>query len=466
MQLALDDNAKILALKVSTVANLGAYLSNFSPFVATAAGVPMLVGCYDIPTAYVRVQGVFTNTSPVDAYRGAGRPEAIYAIERVLDVAAKEVGLTPLEIRSRNFITPELMPYTTPLGSTYDSGDFQRNMDDAARLADWENIESRRAIAKTKGKLRGIGVGSYIERCAGGAPESTRLQVSSEGHITLFIGTQSNGQGHETAFRQIISERLGVSFDDITMIQGDSDLVATGGGTMGSRSVPVGGAAISGCAMKVLEAARLSAADLLEAAEADIEFDGGDFRIVGTDRRCSFQQVAQFRANDDGSPSFDETDEFVPVEATYPNGTHICELDIDIDTGEVDIVNYTVVDDFGKLINPLMLAGQVHGGIAQGLGQALLENCVYESDSGQLLSATFQDYTMPRADDIPDIGFTTNEVPCLTNPLGIKGAGEAGAIGAPPAIINALVDALSGYGVTHLDMPATPQVLWRLMHNA
>ena len=463
IQLALDENARILGLKARTVANLGAYLSNFSPFVTTAAGVPMLVGCYDIATAHVEVKGVFTNTAPVDAYRGAGRPEAIYAIERVLDVAAAETGLTPLEIRARNFIRPESMPYQTVLGSTYDSGDFEKNLRDAARLADWDGFPQRRKDAAQRGKLRGIGVASYIERCAGGSAEQARIRVDKDGKVTLFIGTQSNGQGHETAFRQIISEHLGFSFDDIIMVQGDSDLIESGGGTMGSRSVPVGGAAVAACADKILETARKSAADLLETATVDLEFERGHFRVVGTDRSCSFREVAAHAAPDDGSPSFNEQEGFAPLEATYPNGTHVCELEIDTDTGEVEIVEYTVVDDFGKVINPLLLAGQVHGGIAQGIGQALLERCVYETESGQLLSATYQDYTMPRADDLTHIDLTLNEVPCVTNPLGIKGAGEAGAIGAPPAVINALVNAFEDYGVHHIDMPATPQTLWRLM---
>jgi carbon-monoxide dehydrogenase large subunit len=292
------------------------------------------------------------------------------------------------------------------------------------------------------------------------------MQVDENGKVTLFIGTQSNGQGHETAFRQIISEHLGVEFSDVVMIQGDSDLVESGGGTMGSRSVPVGGAAVAACSAKILEAARESAADLLEAAAVDLEFTDGEFRVVGTDRSCRFKEVAAHAAAGDGSPSFSEQEGFAPQEATYPNGTHVCELEIDKDTGEVEIVEYTVVDDFGKVINPLLLAGQVHGGIAQGVGQALLERCVYESESGQLLSATYQDYTMPRADDLTHIEFVLNEVPCITNPLGIKGAGEAGAIGAPPAVINALVNALSDYGVRHVDMPATPHALWQLINNS
>ena len=465
LKVALDSDAKILGLQVNTVANLGAYLSNFAPFVATSAGVPMLVGCYAVPTAYVEVQGVFTNTSPVDAYRGAGRPEAIYAIERLLDVAAFDLGISPDEIRKRNFIREEQMPFSTPLGSNYDSGNFQQNLEDALKLSNWDDFESRRKAAKSRGKLLGIGLASYIERCAGGSPEQARLEVANNGHITLYIGTLSNGQGHETAFRQILCERLGVAFEEVSIVQGDSDLIETGGGTMGSRSVPVGGAAISSVSEKIIEKAKLIAAELLETAISDVEFDKGVFRIIGTDRVQTFHEVAKAAATDD-DVAFDEKESFAPEEATYPNGTHVCELEIDKATGKIEIVDYTVVDDFGNVINPLLLEGQVHGGIGQGLGQALLESCQYESDSGQLLSASFMDYTMPRADDFPPIRFDLNKVPCKTNPLGIKGAGEAGAIGAPPAIINAIVNALKDHGVRHVDMPVTPNRLWNIMQSA
>ncbi len=465
LKVALDSDAKILGLQVNTVANLGAYLSNFAPFVATSAGVPMLVGCYAVPTAYVEVQGVFTNTSPVDAYRGAGRPEAIYAIERLLDVAAFDLGISPDEIRKRNFIREEQMPFSTPLGSNYDSGNFQQNLEDALKLSNWDDFESRRKAAKSRGKLLGIGLASYIERCAGGSPEQARLEVANDGHVNLYIGTLSNGQGHETAFRQILCERLGVAFEEVSIVQGDSDLIETGGGTMGSRSVPVGGAAISSVSEKIIEKAKLIAAELLETAISDVEFDNGVFRIIGTDRVQTFHEVAKAAATDD-DVAFDEKESFAPEEATYPNGTHVCELEIDKATGKIEIVDYTVVDDFGNVINPLLLEGQVHGGIGQGLGQALLESCQYESDSGQLLSASFMDYTMPRADDFPPIRFDLNKVPCKTNPLGIKGAGEAGAIGAPPAIINAIVNALKDHGVRHVDMPVTPNRLWNIMQSA
>jgi carbon-monoxide dehydrogenase large subunit len=464
LQAALDAEGRISGLRVQTIANMGAYLSQAGPFVATDAGVAMLVGCYAIPAAYVEVKGVFTNSAPVDAYRGAGRPEAIYAIERLMDVAALKCGLTPDEIRRRNFISPASMPFTTALGATYDSGDFCRNMEDALELANWQNFAERRAASKAEGKLRGIGLASYIERCAGGAPEQARLQVDAKGHVTLYIGTQSNGQGHETAFRQLVCDRLGVAFEEITVVQGDSDAIASGGGTMGSRSVPVGGSAIGMAAEKVIEKARAQAAEMMECAIDDVEFNKGELRIVGTDRIKTFHEVAA-AAHESNAGGFDEADTFAPEVATYPNGTHVCELEIDKATGVVEIVDYTVVDDFGYVINPLLLEGQVHGGIAQGLGQALLENCAYEPDSGQLLTASFMDYTMPRADNLPPIRFKRNEVPCTTNPLGIKGAGEAGAIGAPPAIVNALVNALSDFGIDHVDMPVTANKLWQLLQS-
>lgn len=465
ISLALDEQAHFLALRVDTLANMGAYLSNFAPFIPTGSGAPMLVGSYAIPAAHARIRGVFTHTNPVDAYRGAGRPEAAYAIERLVDKAARETGLAPADIRRRNFIKPEQMPYTTAMGQTYDSGDFARNLEDALELADWRGFEARRRAARAQGKLRGIGLSTYIESCAGGFPEEARIQVAGDGRITLFVGTQSNGQGHETAFRQILAERLGVAFEDVTVVQGDSDRVRYGKGTGGSRSVPVGGAAVSGAAGKVLEKAKETAGELLEAAAADIEFADGNFRIVGTDRTLAFKAVAEAAAPADGGPSFDERERWAPPALTFPNGTHVCELEVDADTGVVQVVGYTVVDDFGKVLNPMMVAGQIHGGIAQGLGQALLENCVFDPDSGQLLTGSFTDYTMPRADNMPPIQIKFNEVPCTTNALGMKGAGEAGAIGSPPAVVNALLDALGEFGVRHIDMPATAETLWRLIHE-
>ncbi len=472
-ELAVDRDGRFLGLRVTTRANMGAYLSNYGPYVATEAGTNMLSGVYTVPAVHVRVEGVFTNTTPVDAYRGAGRPEAAYVIERMADAVADELGLDPAEVRRRNFIPPDAMPYRTPLKHVYDSGDFAKNLEDALVRADYAGFPARRAAARKHGKLLGIGMATYIESCSGGGPEQATIQVAGDGRITVLIGTQSNGQGHETSYKQLLADRLGVPLEAVTIVQGDSDRIGFGSGTGGSRSIPVGGAALAETAAKVIETAKLKAADLLEAAAVDVEFtvdaDGGRFAIVGTDRRVSFQEVARAAAEAAGTGTgglaFDEVARWTPPAATFPNGCHVCEIAIDIDTGVPTIERYTVVDDFGTVLNPLLLAGQVHGGIVQGIGQALLENTVYDPDTGQLLTGSFMDYGMPRADVVPFIDFHLNRVPSTTNALGMKGAGEAGTIGATPAVINAVVDALSEFGVRHVDMPATPQVLWRLIHG-
>jgi carbon-monoxide dehydrogenase large subunit len=468
-QLALARDGRFLALKVDTIANLGAYISPYGAFVITRAGTGMLPGLYQLGAAHVRVRGVFTNTTPVDAYRGAGRPEASYVIERMVDHAARVMKMDPAEIRRINFITPEQMPYRTALGHTYDSGDFRRNLDDALRYADAAGFPARKAAARAKGKLLGLGISTYVEACAGGGDESATLQVAPDGHVTILIGTQSNGQGHATAYSQIVADRLGITPDQITVIQGDTDIVLTGKGTGGSRSIPVGGAAVAAAAKELIDKGKRLAAHYLETAYADIEFANGNFTVAGTDRRISFQDLAK-RALDEvppgETPGLDGTEKFAPPQSTYPNGCHIIEMEIDAETGSPKILRYTVVDDFGVIVNPMMLAGQVHGGIAQGIGQAMLEDCVYDAESGQLLTGSFMDYCMPRADDLPAIDFHTNVVPCTTNPLGVKGAGEAGAIGAPPAAINAIIDALSEFGVEHIDMPATPFKIWSILRKA
>jgi carbon-monoxide dehydrogenase large subunit len=461
-KLAVDAGGKFLALKTDTISNLGAYLSNFAPFVATEAGHRMLNGLYTFEKIHARVQGVFTNTTPVDAYRGAGRPEAAFIVERIVDHAARVLGMDPVEIRKKNFIPPEAMPYQTATGLTYDSGEFARNLDEAVAIADLAGIDQRRREASARGKLRGLGIATYVEACAGGSPEASTIEVGGDGRVTVLIGTQTNGQGHETAYKQVVAEYLGVEPDAITVVQGDTDRIATGGGTGGSRSIPVGGQAIAEAALKIQDKAKARAAEMLEAAAADIVFEDGRFSIVGTDRSVTLQEIAKQIG---GDTAFDETGDFKPPAATFPNGAHIVELDIDRATGEVEILKYTVVDDFGRVLNPLMVAGQVHGGVAQGIGQALHEHTVYD-DEGQLLSGSFMDYCMPRADDLPFLTFKYNEIPCTTNPMGVKGAGEAGAIGAPPAVINAVVDALAPYGVAHVDMPATPETLWRLIDRA
>jgi len=469
-ELALDENSRFLALRVATVANLGAYLSQFAPFIPTEAGTHMLAGVYTFDAVYVEVKGVFTNTAPIDAYRGAGRPEAAYLLERLVDHAARELGLAPDEIRRRNFVARDAMPYKTAMGLVYDTGDFAHVMEEAIKVSDWKGFAARRQASRRAGKLRGIGMSYYIERCGGGDDERAHLRFERDGQVSLFVGSLSNGQGHETAYAQLAADRLGIHIDRFKVIQGDTDLIDFGRGTGGSRALPVQGTAVVKTADKVLEKARRIAAHLLEASELDVEFKEGVFAIAGTDRRLSIDEVAQAafdakRLPKGMAPGLEEKAHHGPAEFTYPNGCHICEVEVDEATGGVDVVRYTVVDDFGAVVNPLLLAGQIHGGVAQGIGQALLEHTVYDAASGQLLAGSFMDYGMPRADDLPDIHFTTRNLPSTANPLGVKGAGEAGAIGAPPAAINAVVDALAGLGVRHVDMPATPEHVWHAIHT-
>jgi len=470
-ELALDDAGKFLALRVKIVANMGAYLSLYSTFIPTGAGSAMHAGVYQTPAVLVEVKGMYTHTTPIDAYRGAGRPEAAYILERVVDLAAKRLRLDPAEIRRRNFIKPEQMPFATPLDRTYDSGKFQRNMEDALKAADRAGFAARKTESARRGKLRGLGFATYIEECGGGDDEMAEIRFDASGTATLLIGTQSSGQGHQTAYAQVVSEKLGIPFEDVRVSQGDSDVVGFGRGTGGSRSLPIGGAAIDLAARRIIEKGRKIAAHRLEAAESDLEFADGQFRIAGTDRAVSMTEVAKTAFNSMELPKgveagLDETAHFAPPASTFPNGCHVCELEVDPETGNTTILRYLVVDDFGTVVNPLLLAGQVHGGIAQGVGQALLEGCVYDAKSGQLITGSFMDYCMPRAHDLPGIEFNFNVVPCATNPLGIKGAGEAGAIGAPPAVINALVDALGDLGIEHIDMPATPQRVWEAIARA
>ena len=468
-ELALDDKARFLALRVATIANLGAYLSQYGPFIPTEAGTHMLAGVYTFEAVYVEVKGVFTNTVPTDAYRGAGRPEAAYLLERLVDHTARELGLAPDEIRRRNFIAKAAMPYKTAMGLTYDTGDFARVMDEAIKGSDWAGFTVRRQASRSAGKLRGIGMSYYIEMCGGGEDERAHIRFERDGQVSLFVGSLSNGQGHETAFAQLAADRLGLHIDRIKVIQGDTDLIDFGRGTGGSRALPVQGSAVVKTADKVLEKAKRIAAHLLEASELDVEFKDGVFAITGTDRRVTIDDVAKAafdakRLPKGMAPGLEEKVHHNPAAFTFPNGCHICEVEVDEATGAVDVLRYTVVDDFGVVVNPLMLAGQIHGGVAQGIGQALLERTVYDGESGQLLAGSFMDYDMPRADNLPEILFTTRNIPTTANPLGVKGAGEAGAIGAPPAVINAVVDALAGLGVRHVDMPATPENVWRLIH--
>ena len=471
VEIGFDADARIVGVRIDTIANLGAYLSNFGPYVATSAGARMYPGVYDIPALYGRTRAVFTNTVPVDAYRGAGRPEAAYLLERTIDVAARELGLCPAELRSRNFLRSDALPHTTATGMTYDSGDFARIQQIALERADARNLERRKAEARRRGKLRGMGHASYIECCAGIGEEEAKLRLDPDGGVTLWVGTQTNGQGHATAYAQLIADRLGLTPERIRVRQGDTADLEFGRGTGGSRSLLMGGGATTAATDKAIETAKQLAAWLLECAPGDVDFDAGTFTIAGTDRQLSLHAVAEAAQRGDLPERLAggvvESARYQAPPLTYPNGCHVCEVDIDEQTFAVAIVAYTVVDDAGTIVNPLMLRGQVHGGTAQGIGQALLENTAYDAESGQLITASFQDYTMPRADDLPifDVSFV-EDIPCTTNPMGIKGAGEAGAIGAPPAVINAVVDALQPFGVTHVDMPATPQRIFDAVQAA
>jgi aerobic carbon-monoxide dehydrogenase large subunit len=462
-ELALDKDARFLALKVVTTANEGAYLSGYAPYVATG-GSDMHVGLYRTPAIYTRVIGVVTNTVPVDAYRGAGRPEAAYLVERVVDAAARQLRLAPDEIRRRNFIPASAMPYKTPLGDVFDSGEFETVMDKAMKRADWAGFRARKLAALKRGKLRGIGLATYIERCGGGGPETAILKFEPDATVSVVIGNIDNGQGHTTSYKQVMATALGIDPQRVKLVQGDSDLVPDGM-TGGSRALSVGGAAILGAAEEVKKKGREIAARLLEVSGVDVEYAEGRFRVVGTDRTVSIWDVAE-EARKGGGDGLDSSHERKPEAATFPNGCHVAEVEIDSETGTVSIPRYTVVDDFGATINPLTLAGQVHGGIVQGLGQALTERTVYDSESGQLVSGSFMDYALPKADDMPSFAFELHNVRCTTNPLGVKGSGEAGAIGSCPAVINALVDALAPFGVTHIDMPATPHAIWAIVHRA
>jgi aerobic carbon-monoxide dehydrogenase large subunit len=454
---ALDAEGRFLALEVDLVADLGAYLSGFAPLIPFI-GSEMSPGLYDIPACSVRVRGVYTHTVPVDAYRGAGRPEAAYLIERLVDVAARDIGMAPDAIRRRNFIRRGAMPYTTATGKTYDSGDAAGHLKRAQELAQWSSFSRRHAASRKASRLRGIGIASYVEACGNNGPDTVTLRLEEDGTVKVFAGTQSTGQGHHTAFAQIIADHLSLPPERVRVVQGDTDLITTGTGTGGSSSIPCGGASLAGAADKLADNLKELAADTLEAAPGDLELADGTVRVAGTDRAIAFGDLAR---KPEARRKLTTKHAFTPSEATYPNGTHIAEVEVDPDTGATTILNYVVVDDFGVTLNPLLLAGQVHGGAAQGIGQALIEQTIYDESSGQLLTASLMDYALPRADDVPAFAFETRNVRCRTNPLGVKGAGEAGAIGSCPAVMNAIVDALwRAYRIRHVDMPATPQRVW------
>lgn len=464
-----DQAGRLIALEVKSHANMGAYLNAFAPMVASRMTGCMLAGAYAVPLIFASCEGVYTHTTPVDAYRGAGRPEATYIIERVMDAAAREFGLAPEEIRWRNFIRPDQMPFRTASGCTYDSGDFARNLDDALIAADVAGFPARQADAAARGRRRGIGLSTYVEIC-GFEEEEATLRVHDDGAVELLIGTQSSGQGHETAYAQIIAGELGVPFERIRVVQGDTDRIPFGRGTGGSRSLPVGGPAVSAACAALIEKGKALARQLLQAGEADIEFADGHFRVAGRSGgpTLSIEALAKAaRAAETGSPAgLDATARYTSRAPTFPNGCHIAEVEVDPETGHVAVVRYTVVDDFGTIVNPLLLAGQIHGGVVQGIGQALMEHAVYEAETAQLQTGSFVDYALPRAGDVPSFAVAFNVVPCQTNPLGIKGAGEAGTIAACPAVINAVLDALAPLGVSHVDMPATPETVWRAIRAA
>jgi carbon-monoxide dehydrogenase large subunit len=456
-RMALGEDGRFLAMDVDLMGDMGAYLSTFGPYIPHG-GAGMLPGLYDIKTFHCRVRTVFTNTVPVDAYRGAGRPEAAYVVERLVDAAARKLGMTPDAIRRKNFVPPRAMPYTTVTGKVYDSGDFAAHMKRAMEVADWKDFPKRAKAAKKQGLVRGIGLATYVEVCGTMGEETANVALDPNGDVTVRIGTQSSGQGHQTAYAQLIADQLGLAPERVHIVQGDTEKVATGLGTGGSASIPSGGVSVDRAARKLGANLKEIAAEALETSTADLEISEGTVRVAGTDRAVSFADIAK-RAGDPSKLNASET--FSSADGTYPNGTHLVEVEIDPGTGKTQIVNYVIVDDFGVTLNPLLLAGQVHGGTMQGIGQALMEQAVYDPKDGQLVTGTFMDYALPRAADGASISFETHNIPCKTNPLGVKGAGEAGAIGSCPAVVNAVIDALwREYKIDHIDMPATPERVW------
>ncbi len=470
-ELAFDTDGRVTGLRVNTVANIGAYLSAIRNLLAVFANVGTLIGVYDVPAAHVAVRTVHSNTNQTAPYRGAGRPEATYVIERMFDEAARELGIDPADLRARNMIAPDAMPVKTVLGLSYDCGEFAQNQAEALKMANYAEFSQRREEAAARGMLRGIGIGNPIERAASPAPDFAEIRFSTDGSATILMGTKSQGQGHETIYRQIVGERLGLGPDDMRVVDGDTDRVAYGMGTMGSRSTVIGGSALYFAADKVIGKATEIAAHLLEATVADLEFTDGKFIVAGTDREMKLREVAKAsflpaKLPAGMEPGLFKSATFVPEDDTYPNGSHVCEVEIDPDTGTVEIVGYWVVDDVGTMVNPAIVKGQIHGGIAQGVGQILMEQVAYEKESGQLLSGSFMDYAMPRADNFGPLEVASNDVPTKRNPLGVKGAGEAGTVGAMPSLMNAIMNALAQVGVEHIDMPATPERVWQAIQVA
>ncbi|MDJ0951650.1 MAG: xanthine dehydrogenase family protein molybdopterin-binding subunit [Alphaproteobacteria bacterium] len=470
-ELALDGDGRFLALRIVTTANIGAYVSTFGAMIPTNPVAVVLGGTYDIPAVHYHVREVLTNTVPVDAYRGAGRPEAAYAIERLVDLAAAELGLDPVALRRRNFIRPKAMPYKTAMGSVLDCGEFARVLDRALGQADAAGFAARRAESERRGRLRGLGVASYFEATLGPPNERSAVRFEEDGTVTILVGTMSNGQGHETTYAQILHQRLGLPFEAIRFVQGDTGAIPSGFGHGGSRSMQIGGNALLLAADLIEEKAKRIAAHHFEAQEADIELASGACRVVGTDLAVDLMDLAKIardpsRLPEGMAPGLDAAGDYAREATTFPNGAHIAEVEIEPETGVVHLRAYHVVDDFGTVLNPMITMGQVHGGVAQGIGQALMEHTVYEGETGQLLSGSFMDYCVPRADDMPTLEVAFEAVPTKTNALGVKGCGEAGCIGALPAVINAVVDALKPLGIRHIDMPATPERVWRAIRAA
>ncbi|MFN3658799.1 MAG: xanthine dehydrogenase family protein molybdopterin-binding subunit [Pseudolabrys sp.] len=466
-ELALDKDGVFLGFRVKTVAAIGAYLQQAMPAFVLNAGT--LAGVYRTPAMFVDITAVFTHTNPIRPYRGNGRPEAAYVIERMVDVAARQLGIDPAELRRRNYIPPAAMPFKTGLTFTYDSGEFEKNMDLALEMADVKGLKARKAEARKRGKLCGFGISNTIERAGAPSTEGAEVRFDRAGGATLFSGSNSQGQGHETVFKQLVCDRLGLHPDNVHYVQGDTDAVFYGEGTGGSRSATMAGSAFHMANEKIIAKARAIAAHMLKVEESDLKFDEGVFSTNKTNRTLSIREIAvaahePVNLPKGMEPGLNGTGVYVAPVNNYPNGCHICEVEIDIETGKADVVRYNVVDDVGTVMNPLLLHGQIHGGIAQGVGQVLMEDIHFDGD-GQLVTGSFMDYAMPHAHDLPDLEVESNSVPTKTNPLGVKGAGEAGCVGALPAVANALVDALAEFGVTHVEMPATPERLWRLMRR-
>jgi carbon-monoxide dehydrogenase large subunit len=471
IELALDANGRFLGVRLHMLASIGAYIASDRQLLTPFGQIITLSGVYAIPAAHVTIDAVLSNTNPTAPYRGAGRPEAIYLMERIIEVAASELGIDPIELRRRNVIKPEAMPYKAPLGPKYDCGEFARNMEIGLQASDYAGFAARQAASRAAGKLRGIGLANAIEQAAGPVPEYAEIRFQPSGSAILLLGTKTHGQGHETAFKQILHEKIGIDPNDVHFIDGDTDRVAFGMGSNGSRSMVVGGTALVIAADKVIEKGRKIAAQMMEVAVEDVAFADAKFSVAGTDKSVTLKQVAMAafqpaRLPQGLEPGLIESATYAPEFATYPNGCHVCEVEIDPDTGHVDLVSYLVVDDVGTVINPLTLAGQIHGGVAQGMGQILMEQIVYDPSSGQLLTASFMDYAMPRADTMCAVRIVSNPVPTASNLLGAKGAGEAGCVGALPAVMIAVMNALAPLGVRELDMPATSARVWHAIRDA